>query len=412
MEIIVERCAGIDVGKADLKACVRTPGLGKQTRRQEVRTFRTTTAGVMALREWLLTEKVSLVGMESTGVYWKPVFYLLEDAFQCWLLNPQHVKNVPGRKTDVADAAWLCQLVEHGLVRPSLVPPEPIRQLRDLTRYRASLVAERTRETNRLHKVLEDAGIKLGCVATDILGVSGRDMLDALIRGERDPQRLAELARTRLRTKKPALTEALTGRFTDHHGLLCRMMLNHIDALDTAITQLDGEIDTQLAPFRRELARLRTIPGVGRRTAEVLIAETGADMSRFPTPAHLSSWAGMCPGNNESAGKHLSGRTRRGDTWLRGALGEAATAASHTKHTYLATRFTRITRRRGKKRAIVAVGRSILEAAWYVITNDVDYTDLGPEHFLRLGDPRLRAQRLLTELRGLGYQVTATPTAA
>lgn len=414
MDIFVERCAGIDIGKASLTACVRTPGpgTGKKARRQQIRTFATTTGELLELRQWLADEKVTVVGMESTGVFWKPIYYLLEDAFECWLLNPQHVKNVPGRKTDVGDAAWLCLLTEHGLVRPSFVPPKPIRRLRDLTRYRAALVADRTREANRLHKVLEDAGIKLDCVATDIFGKSGRAMIEALIAGERDPERLADLARTRMRRKLPALARALDGHFTEHHALMCKIMLGRIDAMDATIARLDGQIGKELEPFREQLKHLMTIPGVGQRIAETIIAEIGTDMSRFTTPAHLSSWAGMCPGNNESAGKHFSGHTRNGDTWLRAALGEAATAASHTKDTYLRARFNRLTRRRGKKRAIVAVGRSILEAAWHIMTDNVDYADLGPDHYLRLFNPQMRAQRLIVELRGLGYEVTATPKVA
>jgi transposase len=405
MEVYVERCAGIDIGKADLKACVRTPGGRPGSRRQEVRTFSTTTAGLLRLAEWLAQEQVRLVAMESTGVYWKPVFYLLEDAFECWLVNPQHVKKVPGRKSDVTDAAWIAQLVEHGLVRPSFVPPPPIRSLRDLTRYRASLKHERTREVQRLHAVLEDAGIKLDCVASDIMGASGRAMLAALIAGERDERVLADLARTKLRRKIPALQEALVGRFSDHHGLLAQMMLDRIDAIDASIDRLDVQIDTEMAPFRDKIRHLMTIPGVGRRTAEVIVAETGADMGRFATPADLCSWAGMCPGNNESAGKHFTGRTRHGDTWLRGALGEAAAAAARTKNTYLSARFARIARRRGKKRALVAVGHTILASAWYVMAHDIDYADLGPEHFTRPGDAARRAQRLIEQLLQLGYRV-------
>jgi transposase len=408
MDIFVERCAGIDIGKADLKACVRTPGTRRGQRRQEVRTFSTTTAGLLRLAGWLADEQVTLVAMESTGVYWKPVFYLLEDAFECWLVNPQHVKKVPGRKSDVTDAAWIAQLAEHGLVRPSFVPPPPIRELRDLTRYRASLKHERIREVQRLHAVLEDAGIKLDCVASDIMGASGRAMIAALIAGERDPQVLADLARTKLRRKIPALTEALTGRFSDHHGLLCQLMLDRIDTIDATIERLDAQIDAQIAPFRDTIEHLITIPGVGRPTAEVIIAETGGDMSRFATPQDLCSWAGMCPGNNESAGKHFTGRTRHGDRWLRGALGEAAAGASRTKNTYLAARYGRIAHRRGKKRAQVAVGHTILASAWHVMTHNIDYADLGPDHFTRLGDPARRAQRLIEQLTHLGYHVQAT----
>ena len=411
MDVLVDRCAGIDIGKADLKACVRTPGRRRGARRSEIRTFATTTAGVLALRDWLTERRVTVVGMESTGVYWKPVYFLLEDALDCQLVNPAHVKKVPGRKSDVSDAVWLAKLVECGLVRPSFVPPGPIRELRDLTRYRTALTQERTRETQRLHAVLEDAGIKLSCVATDIMGASGRAMLATLIAGQRDPQVLAELARTKLRRKIPALIEALTGRFTDHHALLCRLMLDQIDSITASIARLDDQIDAAMAPFRDTLAHLVTIPGVGTRIAQVIIAETGGDMIRFATPEDLASWAGMCPGNNESAGKHFSGRTRHGDRWLRGALGEAAAAAARTKNTYLAARYRRLAHRRGKKRALVAVGHTILTSSWHLMANQVDYADLGPEHFTRLGDPKRRIQYHIEQLRRLGAQVQVTPAA-
>jgi transposase len=294
VERLIERCAGLDVHKASVTATVRVPGDqgGRQT---ETRTFRATTAGLVLLGDWLASFGVTLVGMESTGVYWKPVYYLLEDAFEVWLLNAQHLKNVPGRKTDVADSVWICQLVEHGLVRPSFVPPKPIRELRDLTRYRKALLAERTREVQRLHKVLEDAGIKLASVASDPLGVSGRAMLEALVSGTHDPQVLAELARGRLRAKLPALREAVEGRFGAHHGLLVGEMLARIDQMDETISRLSAEVARVAAPFSPLLALLVTIPGVSRRTAEVILAEIGPDMGRFPTAAHLASWAGCVP---------------------------------------------------------------------------------------------------------------------
>ena len=296
------------------------------------------------------------------------MYYLLEEVIECWLINPQHIKVVPGRKTDVSDAAWIAQLVEHGLVRSSFVPPPPIRRLRDLTRFRASLIHDRTRQVQRLHNVLEDAGIKLSLVATDIMGVSGRLMINALIAGHRDPDQLAELAIGKLRKKHPALIEALTGRFDDHHGLLCQMMLDQIAHLDATIARLNTEIDTSIEPFRHIQSRLVTIPGVGKRASEVIIAETGADMTRFPTAGHLASWAGLCPGNNESAGKRLSGRTRNGNAWLCGTLGDCATAAARTKNTYIAERHRRLQRRRGSKRAKVAISRTILESAWWLIS--------------------------------------------
>ena len=310
MDRFIERCAGLDVHKASVKACVRIPD-GGGGRHSETRTFRTTTAGLVLLGDWLASHQVQVVGMESTGVFWKPVYYLLEDDVECWLLNAQHLKNVPGRKTDVADAAWIAQLVEHGLVRPSFVPPRPIRELRELTRYRKALIYERTRETQRLHKVLEDAGIKLGCVASDVLGVSGRAMLEALVGGTTDPEVLAELARGQLRKKLPALREALQGRVARHHRLLVAELLAHLDYLEEAIGRLSGEVAQMIAPFSPLLELLMTIPGVDRRTAEVILAEIGTDMARFPTAGHLASWAGLCPGNNESAGKHFSGKTAR-----------------------------------------------------------------------------------------------------
>jgi transposase len=416
MEILVERCAGIDLGKADMKVCVRTPGRRAGTRHGEVRTFKTTTAGILAARDWLEREEVTRVGMESTGVYWKPVFYLLEETVECWLLNAGHLQKVPGRKSDVTDAQWIAQLLECGLVSPSFVPPEPIRQLRDLTRYRTSLTRDRTREVQRLQDVLEDAGIKLGTVASDVMGASGRKMLAALIAGERDPEKLADLAYGKLRRKLPELQESLVGRFTTHHGFLCQTMLGRIDDIDRALDRVEAHIEVQLeagaASFRLIRDRLQTIPGVGKTTAEVIIAETGADMSRFATPQRLCSWAGMCPGNNESAGRHGSTKTRKANVWLRGALGVAASSAARTHDTYLAARYHRLVRHRGKPRALVAVGHSILEAAWYVMANDVDYQDLGADHFVHTGNPERRVQRLSNQLRAMGYRVTLEKEAA
>jgi transposase len=415
MDVIEERVAGIDVSKADVKVCVRVPGTREGVWRRQVRTFATMTKDLLALRDWLAAERVTLIAMESTGHYWKPVYYVLETLVgsgRCWLVNPEHIKKVPGRKTDVSDAQWIADLAAHGLVRPSFVPAPPIRELRDLTRSRAALVHERTRYVQRLHNQLEDAGIKLSLVATDIMGVSGRAMLAALIAGERDPERLADLALGRLRSKNAALIDALTGRFSEHHAFLCQVLLDQIDHLDVAIARLDERIAAGIEPFRGQLRRLVTIPGVSRRTAEVIIAETGADMTRFDTPAQLASWAGLCPGNNESAGKHRSGRTRHGDRWLTGALGDAASAAARSKNTYLGERYGRLARRRGKKRALVATARSILEGAWHLMTYDIDYRDLGPDHYLtRLHDPTRRAARLVHELQRMGYQATLTPVA-
>jgi transposase len=411
VERLVERCAGLDIGKADVKACVRVPG-ERGRRRQETRTFAAVTRGLLELREWLAGQQVAVVGMEATGDYWKPVYYLLEDAFEVQLLNAAHMRNVPGRKTDVSDAGWIARLVEHGLVRSSFVPPREIRELRDLTRYRSALIAERTREKQRVEKVLEDAGIKLSVFVSDLFGVSGRAMLAALIAGERNPAVLAEHARARMRPKIPVLIEALTGRFTGHHAFLCSTMLARIDALDATIATVSEQVEAQVRPLQHVVDRLDTIPGVNQRAAQTILAEIGADMSRFPTAGHLASWAGVCPGNNESAGKHHSGRTRKGDTWLRAALGEAAAAAAKTKGTYLQAQYQRLAVRRGKKRALVAVGHSILTATWYMISNGVEYQDLGGSHFLTRIDPARRTRRLIDQLHQLGYQVQLTPTGA
>jgi transposase len=316
LDRLVERCAGLDVHKASVTACVRGATGEGEGPRQEIREFAATTQGLLLLRDWLASFGVTLVGMEATGVYWKPIYYMLEDDFELWLLNARHLKNVPGRKTDVKDAAWICQLVEHGLVRPSFVPPKEIRELRNLTRYRKAQIGERTREVQRLDKVLQEAGIKLSSVATRVLGASGRAMLDALVGGTTDPEVLAELARGRLRSKLPQLREALEGCFSSHHALMVGKILAHVDYLDESIGDLSDEIERVIAPLSDKVELLDTIPGVDRRMAETLIAEIGVDMSRFPTHRHLASWAGMCPGNEESAGKRHSGKTRKGSKWL------------------------------------------------------------------------------------------------
>jgi transposase len=406
---LIERVAGLDVHKGSVKACVRVPAQRPGERQSVTRTFRTTTAGLVLLRDWLASHAVTVVGMESTGVFWKPVYYLLEDEFQCWLLNARHLRNVPGRKTDVADAAWICQLVEHGLVRPSFVPPKPIRRLRDLTRYRKALIHERTRESQRLAKILEDAGIKLACVASDTLGVSGRAMLEALVAGTTDPQVLAELARGQLRKKLPALREALEGRFGPHHALLVGEMLARIDQLDESIERLSVEVARVLVPFSPLVGLLLTIPGVDRRTAEVVLAEIGPDMARFPSSAHLASWAGVCPGNHESAGKHYSGRTRKGSKWLRTALVQAANAAARSKDTYLAAHYQRIKGRRGHHKAIVAVAHSILVIIWHLLTGNQPYSDLGAGYFLERHRSEAYKNRLIRQLERMRYKVTLEP---
>ncbi len=411
MERFVERCAGLDVHKDSVAATVHVPG-PEVSRLQETRTFATTTRGLLALADWLASYGVTLVGMESTGCYWKPVYYLLEERFECWLLNPRHLRNVPGRKTDVADSAWICQLLEHGLVRASFVPPRPIRELRDLTRYRKTQIEERSREVQRLDKVLQDAGIKLSSVASKTLGVSARRMLDALVAGTHDPELLAELARGRLRRKLPALKEALSGRFrSDHHGLLVAQILAHIDYLDETIATLSERIEQAIAPFSRERELLQTIPGVGRTGAEVLIAELGVDMSVFPTDAHLASWAGQCPGNHESAGKRRSGRPRHGSKWLQTTLTESAKAASRSKGTYLGAQYTRLRGRRGPRKATGALRHSILIAAYHILAQNTAYRELGADYFDRRSTDQ-RTKRLVRQLEKLGHTVTLEPLAA
>ena len=410
MDTVVERCCGLDVHKDTVVACVRTPGEGGK-RRQQVRSFGATTKELLALRDWVVAEKVTLVGMESTGVYWKSPYYLLEDAAECWVLNAQHMRNVPGRKTDVGDAEWICQLVEHGLVRPSFVPPKPIRQLRDLTRYRRAQVEERGREAQRLDKVLQDAGVKLSSVASDLQGKSARDMLAALVEGERGPEVLADMARGVMRKKIPQLQEALAGRFGPHHALMVRTILAKVDFLDEAIASLDAEIDRVVAPFAPEVELLMTIPGVKRRSAEGLVAEIGVDMSRFPTAGHLASWAGMCPGNNESAGKKRGNRSRQGPKWLGCLLTEAANAAGHSKGTYLGAQHRRLIGRIGYAKATKAVGHSILVACWHILSNHTPYQDLGEDWFIKRR-PEAHARRLAHQIEALGFTVTITPARA
>jgi transposase len=361
---------------------------------------------LLALRDWLKALGVTHVAMESSGVYWKPVYYVLEDDFELLLVNAQHVKNLPGRKTDMKDAEWLCQLLECGLLRGSFVPPREFRELRDLTRYRKSLISERQRQADRLHKVLEDAGVKLSCVATDVLGVSGRAMLEALVSGTRDPEVLAELAKGKLRKKIPALQQALASRFSGHHALMVSHILAHLDFLEEQIASLTGEIEERIAPFAQKGERLDQIHGVGAVTVQAIVAELGIDMSRFPTHRHAASWAKLCPGNHESAGKRRSGRTGKGNRHLRAALIEAAQAAARTKDTYLRAQYEQIKRRHGHNKAIVAVAHSILTAAYYILRDDVDYKDLGGDYYARRSDPERIARRLVAQLERLGHKVT------
>lgn len=412
MELLHSRVAALDIGKRSLVACVRTPAVpGDTERRQELRTFTTTTAGLLHLRDWLVAERVTCVAMESTSDYWRGAFYVLEDAVEhVMLVNPAHARNVPGRKTDALDAAWLCELVEHGLLRASFVPPRPVRELRDLTRYRATLITERTREAQRLEKELEDAQIKISSVVSDLLGASGRRILHALIGGQRDPRILAELARGRMRARIPELREALDGDFREHHAFLVRMHLRRIDEITAAIDELSERIEEAMGPFVRQRELLETIPGVGQRTAEVIIAEIGVDMGRFPSPGSLASWAGTTPGHYMSAGISTSHRTRPGSRWLGAALGLAAISAGRSQKTYLGARYRRLLPRLGNDRAIVALQRDILVAVWHMLSRDEPYRDLGADHYERLEPERTR-RNAVAQLQRLGYRVSLAPAA-
>jgi transposase len=412
---LVERVCAIDIGKATLMTCVRAPHETRPGRRaQEVREYRTTTSALLGLADWLRCQQVELVAMEATSDYWKPVFYLLEaEGFTCWLLNARHVKNVPGRpKTDRLDAVWLAKVVERGMCRPSLVHPRPIRRLRDLTRYRRSLVRERSREKQRLEKTLEDAQIKLDSVVSDVHGVSGRHMLEAMIAGERDPKVLAQMARGVMRRKIAQLQEALSGHFDDHHGFLCAAMLRRIDTLGADITELDSKIAEVIAPFGGAVEQLDEITGVGLRSAQELIAEIGVNMAAFPTAAQLVSWAHFAPIDQQSAGKRKGGSTGKGNPWLAATLGEAVTAVSRTD-TFLGDRYRRLARRRGRKRAIVAVGNSMLTIIWHLLSDpDARYQDLGAGHYESKINKKRRQHDLVRQLEHLtGQKVTLHPAA-
>lgn len=407
MEIVYPRCCGLDVHKETVVACVSIREGGKV--QKEVQTFRTMTSDLLALHDWLMAHKVTHVAMESTGIYWKPVFNLLEGSFKVLLVNAAHVKAVPGRKTDVRDCEWIADLLAHGLLKGSFIPPQPIRDLRDLTRYRKSLSDERVREVNRLQKLLESANIKLSSVATDVMGISGRAMLEALVGGHTDPETLAELARGKLRKKLSLLREALQGRFRPHHRFLLEQILSHIDFLDEAIESVSKEVQDRIHPFLKEINLLTTMAGVKQRVAENVISEIGVDMSWFPTHRHLASWTGLCPGNNESAGKRKSGKTRKGDRWLKRFLLEAAWAVSRAEGTYLWALYHRLARRRGKKKAIVAVAHAIVVIAYHILKEKVPYYELGADHFDRLNITHIK-HHFVKRLEGLGFKVTLEPS--
>jgi transposase len=407
MEVVYPRCCGLDLHKRIVVACRIVPGLRGQPQK-EIRTFSTMTADLLALADWLQAVGCTHVAMESTGVFWKPVYNLLEGQFTLLLVNAQHIKAVPGRKTDVKDCEWLADLLRHGLLKPSFVPDRAQRELRELTRYRTTLVGERSAEINRLQKTLEGANIKLAAVASSIVGKSAREMLDALVAGASDPAALAQLARGRLREKLPQLEQALQGQFAAHQRFLVAQQLAHLDYLDEAIERLSTEIAERLHPFEVTQTQLQTIPGVGRRAAEIIVAEMGTDISRFPSAGHLAAWAGMAPGNNESAGKRRSGKTRTGNPHLRTLLVETGQAAGRTKDTYLAAQYRRLAARRGQRRAAVAVGHTILGIIYYLLKRGTTYQELGGDYF----DERDRQgveRRLVRRLEALGNKVTLEP---
>jgi transposase len=410
MQVLHERCCGLDVHKKSVVACVLITEPAGQVQKR-TRTFGTMVADLLALSDWLSSLEVTQAALESTGVYWRPVWNILEEGCSLLLVNPQHLKRVPGRKTDVQDAEWLADLLRHGLLAASFVPPAPLRDLRELTRYRKTLVQERVEEVNRLQKVLESANLKLASVATDVLGVSGRAMLDALLDGEADPQVLAELARGRLRAKLPALRRALVGRVKPHHLLLIEQILAHIDFLEQAITRLHEEIARHVPPFEEALTLLQTLPGIKEVAAAAILAEIGPDMSRFPSAKHLASWAGVSPGNKQSGGKRLSGKTTKGNVWLRAILGEVAWAAARKQGTYFNAQYHRLARRRGKDKAIMAVAHSVLVCIYYVLRDKRPYTDLGADYFDHLDAARLERYHV-QRLEQLGFTVTLTPQAA
>ena len=407
MEAILERCCGLDVHKKSITACLITEEADGSPR-EDIRTFSTMTCDLAQLRNWLLEAGCTHVAMESTGPYWKPVFNLLEEHFTVILANARHIKNVPGRKTDVKDCQWIAQLLRCGLIRGSFIPPKSIRELRDLTRYRKRLIEDATSERNRIQKVLEDANIKLSSVLSDLFGVSGRDMLEALLEGEGSPEEIAKLARGRLKAKISEIEKALGGSLSEHHRFLLRQSLEHINFLTQQVANLDEQIQKQMEPYRGQYELLQTIPGIKEHVAASILAETGPDMGVFPTDGHLSSWAGMSPGNNESAGKKKSGRTRKGNSWLRATLTEAAWSASRTRGTRFKSLYHRLAGRRGKKRAVVAVGHGLLVVAYHVLKKMIPYQELG-EDYLDQAQQESYGRYHVRRLEKLGYRVILEP---
>lgn len=413
MEQIHDRVAGLDVHRDSVVACVRMTGPRGGVVSEKER-FATTTTGLERLQRWLGEHGADLVAMEATGVYWKPVYYALERGFEVWLCNANHVKNVPGRKTDLSDAEWLADVAAHGMVRPSFVPPPEIRELRELTRYRKTQIDARVAEVQRLEKVLQDAGVKLTSVASKVLTQSGRSMVEALIAGQRDPAALAELAKGKLRPKIPQLTEALDGHFGAHHAVAARQIFDHLDFLEASVATLTGQIDTRMQPYEAERELLIPVPGFDRLVIDTVIAETGADMTRFPSPGHLAKWAGLCPGNHESAGKRRRVGVVPGNQWLRRTLIQAAHAAARTKGSYFGAQYRQIAKRRGPNKAIVAVAHSLSDLVWHMLSTGECFTDLGADYFQRRRDPQRDADRLVRQLHALGFEVTiaTSPTAA
>ena len=406
MQVIHRRCAGLDVHKQTVVACVRIAR--DREAAQHVQTFATTTTGLLALADWLASHEVAVVGMEATGVYWKPVWHVLEGHFELVLANAAHVKNVPGRKTDVSDAMWLADLLAHGLIRASFVPPQAVQELRTLTRTRKQFVRERSSHVQRIEKVLEDANLKISVLLSDIVGKSGRAVLDAIVAGHDDPAYLATCISVRVKARRAELIEALRGCITPHHRFMLKLHLSHIDALNAAITNIEKEVGLGLEPFRESAEHLSTMPGLSAVSASVLIAEIGVDMSRFKTAGHLVSWAGLCPRNDESAGKRRSTRLRHGGNWLKTTLVQAAWAAVRVKGGYLQAQFHRLRARRGAKKAILAIAASMLAAAWHMLRNQTDWHDLGANHFDR-ADRTKTVNRLLARLRQLGVNAEVVP---